>query len=89
MAIFLRPGKTPDGVEVARVLLHVIRHIRARWPRVQILIRGDSHHGRIEAITICERHRVGYIFGLAGNRVLLRKIADLAEDVALRRLESP
>jgi hypothetical protein len=53
------------------------------------LIRGDSHYGRIEAITLYERHRVGYILGLAGNRVLLRKIADLAEDVALRRLEAP
>ena len=89
VAIFLRPGKTPDGSEVARVLRHVIRQIRARWPRVQILIRGDSHYGRIEAINICERYGVGYIFGLAGNRVLLRKVAELAEDVALRRLEAP
>ncbi len=88
VAILLRPGKTPDGIEVACVLRHVIRQIRARWPRVEILIRGDSHYGRIEAITLCERYRVGYIFGLAGNRVLLRKVADLAEDVALRRLEA-
>ncbi|MEO8884032.1 MAG: IS1380 family transposase [Devosia sp.] len=87
VAIFLRPGKTPDGVEVACVLRHVIRHIRRRWPRVKMLIRGDSHYGRIEAIMLCERYRVGYIFGLAGNRVLLRKVADLAEDVAVRRLE--
>lgn len=88
VAIFLRPGKTSDGIEVARVLRHVIRHIRARWPRVQILIRCDSHYGRIEAITLCERHRVGSIFGLAGNRALLRKGTDLAEDVALRRLNA-
>src|SRR5580700_4619616 len=88
VAIFLRPGKTPDGVEVACVLRHVIRQIRARWPRVGILIRGDSHYGRIEAIALCQRHRVGYIFGLAGNRVLLRKVADLAEDVAVRRLDA-
>jgi hypothetical protein len=88
VAIFLRPGKTPDGAEVARVLRHVIRQIRARWPRVRILIRGDSHYGRIEAITLCERLRVGYVFGLAGNRVLLRKVVDLAEDVALRRLDA-
>ena len=86
VAIFLRPGKTPDGIEVACMLRHVIRQIRARWPRVEILIRGDSHYGRIEAIALCERHRVGYIFGLAGNRVLLRKVADLAEDGAVRRL---
>jgi hypothetical protein len=88
VAIFLRSGRTPDGAEVACVLRHVIRHFRARWPRVQLLIRGDSHYGRIAAIQVCERLRVGYIFGLGGNRVMLRKVADLAEDVALRRLEA-
>ena len=85
VASILRPGKTPDGVEVATVLRHVIGRIRARWPRVEILVRGDSHYGRIEAITWCERNRVGYIFGLAGNKLLLGKVADLAEDVAVRR----
>src|SRR3712207_8831117 len=74
VAVILRPGKTPDGAEVARVLRHVIRRIRARWPRVEILVRGDSHYGRPEAMSWCERHRVGYIFGLAGNKVLLAKI---------------
>src|SRR5208282_735249 len=68
-------------------LRHVIGRIRARWPRVEILVRGDSHYGRIEAMTWCERKGIGYIFGLAGNKVLLRKIADLAEDVAVRRVE--
>ncbi len=58
MAIFLRPGKTPDGAEVARVLRHVVRHIRVRWPRVGITVRGDSHYGRIEAMMFCERARV-------------------------------
>ena len=85
VATILRPGKTPDGVEVASVLRHVIGRIRARWPRVEILVRGDSHYGRIEAITWCERNRIGYIFGLAGNKLLLSKVADLAEDVAVRR----
>lgn len=87
VAIFLRPGKTPDGSEVARVLRHVVRHIRARWPRVQITVRGDSHYGRIEAMIFCERVRVGYIFGLAGNTVLLGKVQDIAEDVAVRRVD--
>jgi hypothetical protein len=87
VAIFLRPGTTPDGAEVARVLRHVIGHIRARWPRVDILVRGDSHYGRIEAITWCERNRIGYIFGLAGNKVLLRQVVALAEDAAVCRVE--
>jgi hypothetical protein len=83
VAIILRPGKTPDGAEVALVLRHVIRRIRARWPRVEVLVRGDSHYGRPEAMSWCERNRVGYVFGLAGNKVLLRHVADLAEEVAV------
>jgi hypothetical protein len=86
VAIILRPGKTPDGAEVALVLRHVIGHIRARWPAVDIVVRGDSHYGRPEAMAWCERKAIGYIFGLAGNPVLLRRVGRLAEDAALGRL---
>jgi Transposase DDE domain group 1 len=86
VAVILRPGKTPDGVEVALVLRHVIGRIRARWPAVEIVVRGDSHYGRPEAMAWCERQRVGYIFGLAGNPVLLRQVGPLAEDAALDRI---
>ena len=75
VAVILRPGKTPDGAEVALVLRHVVRAIRARWPAVDILVRGDSHYARPEAMSWLERNRVGYIFGLAGNQVLLGKVA--------------
>jgi hypothetical protein len=34
----------------------------------------------------CERQRIGYIFGLAGNPVLLRQVSPLAEDAALGRI---
>ena len=49
-------------------------------------MRGDSHYGRHEAMTWCEHNRVGYVFGLAGNQVLLARVADLAEDAALGRV---
>ncbi len=87
VAVILRPGKTPDGAEVALVLRHVVKAIRARWPRVEILVRGDSHYARQEAMTWCERNRVAYVFGLAGNQVLSRRVADLAEDAAVARVE--
>jgi hypothetical protein len=87
VAVILRPGKTPDGAEVALVLRHVIRAIRARWPKVDILVRGDSHYGRPEAMSWCERNRAGYVLGLAGNRVLLRRVVGLAEEAALTRVE--
>ncbi len=86
VAIILRPGKTPDGAEVALVLRHAIGRIRAHWPAVEIIVRGDSHYGRPEAMAWCERKGIGYIFGLAGNPVLLRQVSLLAEDAALGRL---
>ncbi|NUB27015.1 IS1380 family transposase [Azospirillum brasilense] len=86
VAVILRPGKPPDGAEVALVLRHIVRAIRARWPRVDILVRGDSHYGRHEAMSWCERNRVGYVFGLDGNTVLLRRVTGLAEDAAMSRI---
>ena len=86
VAVILRPGKTPDGAEVALVLRHVVRAIRRRWPAVDILVRGDSHYGRPEAMAWLERNRVGYISGLGGNPVLLGKVRHLAEDAAVARV---
>jgi hypothetical protein len=87
VAAILRPGKMPGGTEVALVLRHVIDAIRRRWPKVDILVRGDSHYGRPEAMAWCERNRVAYLFGLAGNKVLLRRVAALAEETAVSRIE--
>src|SRR5713101_5609517 len=42
---------------------------------------------RPEAMAWCERKRIGYIFGLAGNAVLLRRVGDLAEGAALGRVD--
>src|SRR3954471_6829536 len=85
--MILRPGTTPKGAEVGLVLRPVVRRIRARWRRVDILVRGDSHYGRPEAMSWCERNCVGYVFGLGGNRVLLARVAALAEDAAVSRVQ--
>ena len=87
VAVILRPGKTPDGAEVMLVLRHIVAAIRRHWPKVDILVRGDSHYARHEAMSWCDRNRVAYAFGLAGNKVLLRQVAGLAEAVALERVE--
>ena len=54
VAMILREGKTPSGKEVRTVLKHVIRRIRRHWPRVHILVRGDSHYGRDEVMEWCD-----------------------------------
>jgi len=45
--------------------------------------------GRPAAMAWCERNRIGYIFGLAGNKVLLRRVAAQAEQVAWDHLDAP
>ena len=57
VAMILREGKTPSGKEARTVLKHVIRRIRSHWPRVAILVRGDSHYGRDEVMEWCEKPR--------------------------------
>ena len=40
----LRPAKRPGGKEIKAFLRRLLRAIRANWPRVEILVRGDSHY---------------------------------------------
>jgi hypothetical protein len=85
VAAILRPGKTPSGAELRTIVKSVIRRIRKNWPRVAILVRGDSHYGRPEVLDWCEDNGVSYVFGLAGNEALRALAAPLAEDAAVRR----
>jgi len=85
VAAILRPGKTPSGREVLAILKHVIRRICKNWPRVEILVRGDSHYARPEALDWLEDSGFFYACGLAGNEVLKALVSPLAEDTAVRR----
>ena len=68
------------------MLRHVIDRIRAAGQRSRSSC-GDSHYGRPEAMAWCERKRIGYIFGFAGNPVQPRQVSPLAEDAAMVRIE--
>jgi Transposase DDE domain group 1 len=81
----LRPGKRPSGEEVAKVLRHVIRRIRKHWPRVAILVRGDSHYCSEPALALLERLGCDYIIGFAINAKLLEIAAPWREQCDWRR----
>ena len=68
--------------EVARI----VGQVRARWPRVKILLRADSGFARDELMTWCETNGVDYVFGLARNERLVGAIADDLATVALASL---
>ena len=40
----LRPAKRPSGKEIRGFVRRLVRTIRTNWPRVEILLRGDSHY---------------------------------------------
>jgi len=88
VAMILRAGKTPSGEEVRTVLKHVIGRIRRHWPKVAIVVRGDSHYGRVEAMEWCENHGVHYVFGFAGNDVLQALTRQQADTLAATRARS-
>ena len=88
VAVVLRPGKTPSGVEVRAHLRRLVRHIRQRWTRTRITFRGDGHYARPEAMEWCEANRVDYVFGLPGSKPLAKKIDEAAEAVRTERAVS-
>ena len=88
VAVILRGGKTPSGVEVRTILKHVIGRIRGHWPKVHILVRGDSHYGRVEAMEWCERQGIDYVFGFAGNAVLRAMTQPAADALCVTRATS-
>ncbi len=53
----------------------IVGQIPARWPNTAIILRADSGFCRQELMRWCERHGVDYVFGLARNQRLRRRIA--------------
>jgi hypothetical protein len=51
----------------------IVAQIRAAWPEVKIVLRGDSGFCRNELMSWCENNGVDFVFGLARNQ-RLRKI---------------
>jgi Transposase DDE domain group 1 len=85
VAVLLRPGKTPSGIEIRGHLRRLIRRIRQHWPVTHITIRGDGHYGRPEVMDWCENNAVDYVFGLPGNATLDRAVEEAADDIRTRR----
>jgi hypothetical protein len=52
----------------------IVAQIRAKWPQVKIVLRGDGGFSRDAIMSWCEDNRVDYVFGLAKNKRLLKII---------------
>lgn len=72
LCAYLRPSKI-DGAKHARGILKLlVRRIRESWPKVRIIFRADSGFCRWKTLKYCDKNDVGYVVGLAKNKVLTK-----------------
>jgi len=60
----------------------IVQQIRAAWPEVKIIIRGDSGFCREELMQWCEEHGVDFVLALAKNDRLKAEIEREREQAA-------
>jgi hypothetical protein len=68
----LRPSDIDASAGTLRELQRIVPKLRAAWPDVRIVIRGDSGFCREPIMRWCEEHDVDYVLGLAKNKRLGR-----------------
>ncbi len=71
----LRPSNQDASAGSREEVERIVGQIRARWPKTRIVLRADSGFCREELMRWCESHEVDYVFGLARNPRLRRRIA--------------
>jgi hypothetical protein len=84
----LRPSNIGPAVGARKEIERVVAQIRQHWPKVQIILRGDSGFSVEELMTWCEANRVDYVFGLARNSLLERRAAGALKQAKLRYEQS-
>src|ERR1017187_3972014 len=70
----LRQSNSDAAAGSLAEIQRIVEQIRAAWPKVRIILRGDSGFCRNELMSWCEENRVPYVFGLARNQRLRRII---------------
>jgi len=75
LAARLRRANIDASAGAVEEVARTVGRIRARWPRVRILLRADSGFAREAIMAWCERNRVDLVFGLARNARLVEELA--------------
>jgi hypothetical protein len=83
LAAWLRPGTVHASCGAVTTLQPIVQALRAAWPDVTILVRGDSGLATPEVYAFCEAQGLLYAFGYSSNNVLKERT-----ESALRDLET-
>ena len=84
---YLRPSNIDGAKHAWAILKLLVARLRAAWPKVKIIFRGDSGFCRWKMLGWCERHGIDYLVGLAKNPRLL-VLADGLMQSAAAQFES-
>jgi hypothetical protein len=71
LAARLRRANIDASAGAVEQVERIVARIRARWPRIAIVLRADSGFAREKLMAWCEANRVDYVFGLARNPLLM------------------
>jgi hypothetical protein len=71
----LRPSHIDAAAGSVEAVERIVKQLRAAWPKVPILVRGDAGFCREALMASCEAHDVDFLFGLARNARLERWLA--------------
>lgn len=84
IAAVLRPASRPTGRQIVRWLQRLITALRGNWPRVEIMLRADSHYCAPEVLRFCRARRLDYTLGVAPTATLRAHVLKLEESTAAR-----
>ena len=71
----LRPGNCHSSKWYVAILKRVVKRIRAAYPEMEIVIRGDSGFSCAPFYQLADDMALKFTLGLANNEVLKRKVA--------------
>lgn len=83
LAAKLRRSNIDASKGSAEEVERIVTQIRKAWPNVRVVLRADSGFARNALMDWCEANKVDYIFGLARNQRLEKRIEGALKQACL------
>ena len=77
----LRPGNVHTSRWMPKILQRIVRAIRAKHPKIEIIIRADAGFSNPDFFNLTESECLEYCLGLRGNQVLNGMISEKYNEI--------
>jgi hypothetical protein len=84
LCVRMREASHDASYGCLREIERIVKQIRAAWPGVKIVLRGDSGFCRNELMSWAETNGVDFLFGLARNQRLRRVIGQQMHEATVQ-----